>query len=446
MSSDYDVIVAGAGPAGSTAACSLAQAGYRVLVLGKKAFPRPKPCGGCLSRRVERLLPASILGQVVEDEITRARFYFHARGSWEVQTRQPAAYMVRRERFDSLLAQEAAKAGAVYSYESPLVSFETHDNRVEVKTPQTHHTGRYLVLAHGAYPLPSCPRLRPRGRLTYQALEGKSPLTAFRSPWPPGTVGIFLGHVSFGYGWVFPCRDQVSIGLCFLPKRERRPGLSLESFKEDLSPTLSLPRLKGHPLPCFDGRKRFYSKHRVVWTGDAAQLVDPFLGEGIYYALLSGQTAALAIGQALKGRQESLALYDQEVRRLITVDLTYALRLARWVYAAPRLFWWLLKKYPVIMDIYFDILRGHERYERFFWEIHKRVRHFSGFQWLLGEPKRPAPPETLPSQAFMGPARPPGPADPGSGHQRLRQSDKTQPPGSEAGRAGSFESGIKPYQ
>ena len=86
--------------------------------------------------------------------------------------------------------------------------------------------------------------------------------------------------------------------------------------------------------------------------------MDPFLGEGIYYSLHSGQTAAEVTHQALTWQQETLTLYDQEIRRLIISDFIYALRLAKWVYAAPQLFWWLLKKYPGIMEIYFDILKG----------------------------------------------------------------------------------------
>jgi geranylgeranyl reductase family protein len=391
-STDFDVIVAGAGPAGSMAAGHLAQAGDRVLVLEKKAFPRRKPCGGCLSRRVENLLPPDLLRQAVEEEITRARFFFRFQDVFEVQTGQTAAYMVRRERFDSLLAREAERSGAVFSYGTPLTSFEVGENRVLIRTPKGSLAGRYLVLAQGAYPGLPGPLPETRNRLTYHALEGRTRPAAFRSPWPSRTVGILVGQVSAGYGWIFPCGEEVSLGLCFLPRREKKPRHSLEGFKTGLSAVIVPPGLKGHPLPCFDGHKRPYSSQRILWVGDAAHLIDPFLGEGIYYALLSGRAAAGVIHQALRDGSASLAAYDREIRRLILSDLSYALRLARWVYAAPRLFWWLLKKYPVIMEIYFDILRGQEGYERFFWEIRKRIRRLTGLQWILGEPRRASRP------------------------------------------------------
>jgi len=388
---DYDVIIAGAGPAGSQAAITLSRAGRKVLVLEKKVFPRSKPCGGCLSKRVERFLPRRFLEEVVEGTINRVVFHFHPNEKWEYTSDQPAAYMVRRERFDLLLAREAAQAGAEIRFQTPLTSFREDAEFIEAFTPGQIFRARFLILAQGAYDTLPPSQRSSRSSLTYQGLEGRLKDSDQIKPWPKDTVAIHLGSLAFGYGWIFPCGDSLSVGLSFWPKKEKDPQSNIRKFREGSPGLKDRPRLKGHPLPCFDGRPRAYSRGRVLWAGDAARLVEPFLGEGVYYALWSGQLGAQTIHEALgKGRPE-LGGYDQALAQTLLPEFGYALRLARWVYTWPRLFWWLLKRHPGIMDIYFKILQGQESYGSFFLKLHKRVRRYTGLQWILGEPRRNVP-------------------------------------------------------
>jgi geranylgeranyl reductase family protein len=387
----YDVIIAGAGPAGSQAAITLSRAGRKVLVLEKKAFPRSKPCGGCLSRRVERFLPRHFLDAVVEGTISRVLFRFHPHQEWEYASDQPVAYVVRRERFDLLLCREASQAGAEVRFQTPLTSFQEEAESIEAVTPDQRFRGRFLILAQGAYDtLP--PALRSsRSSLTYQGLEGRLKRTETAGPWPSDTVAIHLGSVAFGYGWVFPCGDSQSVGISFWPKKEKHPQWGIRRFQQSCPGLPDRPPLKGHPIPCFDGRPRAYSRGRVLWAGDAARLVDPFLGEGIYYALWSGQLGAQTIHQALEKGRPDLGAYDQALAQTLVPEFGYALILARWVYTWPRLFWWLLKRHPGIMTIYFRILRGQESYGGFFWEFQKRMRRATGLHWILREPRRNVP-------------------------------------------------------
>jgi len=388
---DYDVIIAGAGPAGSQAAITLSRAGRKVLVLEKKVFPRSKPCGGCLSKRVERFLPRRFLDEVVEGTINRVVFHFHPNEKWEYASDQPAAYMVRRERFDLLLAREAAQAGAEIRFQTPLTSFREDAESIEAFTPGQSFRARFLILAQGAYDTLPPSQRSSRSSLTYQGLEGRLKDSDQIGPWPKDTVAVHLGSLAFGYGWIFPCGDSLSVGLSFWPKKEKDPLSGIRKFRTLLPGPQDRPRLKGHPIPCFDGRPRAYSRGRVLWAGDAARLVEPFLGEGIYYALWSGQLGAQTIHQALgKGRPE-LAGYDQALAQTLLPEFGYALRLARWVYAWPRLFWWLLKRHPGIMNIYVKILQGQESYGGFFRELQKRVRRYTGLRWIIGEPRRNVP-------------------------------------------------------
>ncbi|RPH88017.1 MAG: FAD-binding protein, partial [Desulfobacteraceae bacterium] len=164
---DYDVIIAGAGPAGSQAAITLSRAGRKVLVLEKTVFPRSKPCGGCLSKRVERFLPLRFLDEVVEGTINRVVFHFYPNETWEYASDQPAAYMIRRDRFDLLLAREAAQSGAEIRFQTPLTSFREEAETIEVFTPGQRFRARFLILAHGAYDTLPPSQRSGRSALTY---------------------------------------------------------------------------------------------------------------------------------------------------------------------------------------------------------------------------------------------------------------------------------------
>src|SRR3989475_9083558 len=107
----HDIIVVGMGPAGSSAATELAQAGLSVLGLEGKPMPRYKVCGGALSARTDRLLEPDY-HSVVEETIHRVRFQFAGAEAFEISSQEPMAYMVMRDRFDAYLCGKAREAGA----------------------------------------------------------------------------------------------------------------------------------------------------------------------------------------------------------------------------------------------------------------------------------------------------------------------------------------------
>src|SRR6476469_8534865 len=107
----FDVLVVGAGPAGSTAAYRLAEGGASVLLADKAKFPRDKPCGGGLTMRAVRLLPFEV-DPVVEDRTTRVRFGLDFARRFERRLEEPLVLMTQRARLDAFLAERAADAGA----------------------------------------------------------------------------------------------------------------------------------------------------------------------------------------------------------------------------------------------------------------------------------------------------------------------------------------------
>ncbi len=133
----YDLIVVGAGPAGSTAARTASKMGLKALILEKEAFPRYKPCGGALSDRAISLLDFSLPEELCERTITGARVHFK-----DVVTERHKGYrlltLVTRSSFDNFLLQKALDAGAKHATQKVLDFVERKDH-VEVLTDEGCH-------------------------------------------------------------------------------------------------------------------------------------------------------------------------------------------------------------------------------------------------------------------------------------------------------------------
>jgi flavin-dependent dehydrogenase len=121
----------------------------------------------------------------------------------------------------------------------------------------------------------------------------------------------------------------------------------------------------------------------ALLVGDAGHLVDPLFGEGIYYAVRSGQMAAESILDHVSDRRRSLADYEGAVRREIYQEFRVAVRMASIVYSYPRLCHRLLPRYQHIVMLYYDVLRGRETYQTFFARAKSVVK--SSFKELLLE-------------------------------------------------------------
>ena len=104
MNFDYDVIVVGAGPGGATAARFCAKAGLKTLLIEKERLPRYKPCGGCLSTKTVHLLGFD-LSPVIENTIYGAKFTYCSKDPFFIESKDPIAFLVMRDRFDQLLSQ-----------------------------------------------------------------------------------------------------------------------------------------------------------------------------------------------------------------------------------------------------------------------------------------------------------------------------------------------------
>ena len=386
----YDALVVGMGPAGATAAYQLSRAGLSVLGLDKATHPRYKVCGGGLSARIDRILEDDYKA-VVEHTIYGIQFSYRGADPFFLDSSSPIAYMVMRDRFDHFLVEKARRVGAVVHEDEPVTSCRQLPDGIEVTTDRGRYLAKVLIGADGANSLVA-QQLFP-GRRSRRMATLESEISIGPAPHYPGTgrALIDIGATPAGYAWIFPKQERLSIGVGDLRGGLASPKKIFDQFvqgEKGLAPW-KVPPPVGHPLPLFsepseDNREsiELVSGHALL-VGDAAHLVDPLFGEGIYYAVRSGQLAAESILNQFHDRQRSLADYEEAVRKEIYEEFRVAARMASLVYSYPYLCHRLLPRYQHIVMLYYDVLRGRETYQTFYVRAKSVVK--SSFKDLLLE-------------------------------------------------------------
>lgn len=360
MANHWDAIVVGAGPGGATAAYDLANAGARVLLLDRAQFPRDKPCGGGVLISAVRMLPFS-LDPVTEQTITAFRVRY--RRSWQFEHRfpKPLAIMTQRSRLDAFLCEQAQTVGADFRDASPVRALQ--DTSVTLANGDVHRA-ETIIAADGANGVVRRALGLPRLRAAV-ALEGNAPRAsqAVAEAWTDA-VGLELGSMPGGYGWVFPKADHCNVGLGGQPvagptlRQELSAYAGCEAFESD-----RLTDLRGHHLPLRDADSAL-AVGRVALIGDAAGLIDPLSGEGIGNAIRSGQLAAAAALDLAAGRTPDFTQYRHAVEREIEPDLHVARQLQALFHLTPWPYVQMLRHSERFWQAFCRIVRGDSSYSQ----------------------------------------------------------------------------------
>ncbi len=305
----FDAVVVGAGPAGSVTAHHLAAAGARTLLLEKTTFPRDKPCGGGVTGRAARLLPCSI-EPVVEDRIEVVDVRLGYRRAFERRACAPLVLMTQRRRLDAYLAEQAAFVGADVRDGVGVTDVREDGLAVDGREVST----RALVVADGANGTTGR-ALGLGGDVVHGvALEGNAPYPGSRYR---GRMVLELAVVPGGYGWVFPKADHVNVGVGgWESEGPRLRGHLARLCAEHGLDDAALSDVRGYRLP-MRRPDNTIARSNVALVGDAAGLVDPFSGDGMYEAFASARLAAAAVLDLLAGRAPSLDGYATAVARTI---------------------------------------------------------------------------------------------------------------------------------
>ena len=285
----FDAVVVGAGPAGSATAIRLARAGARVLLADRAHFPRDKPCGGGLTGRAARELPVDVT-PVVEDVVRTFEVRLGYRKRFERRSDEPLVLMTQRRRLDAFLAEQAAAAGAVFRDGVTVEGLTVGPDGAELRVGGSPVHARVLVGADGVNGRIARAAGLGGGIVYGIALEGNGPLRDTQR----GRATVELGVVPGGYGWVFPKEGHANYGVGGWAAEGPRLREHLRRLcSEHGVDAGALSDLHGRRLPI--RRTTEVARGPVLLVGDAAGLVDPLSGDGIYEALVSARLASEAI-------------------------------------------------------------------------------------------------------------------------------------------------------
>jgi geranylgeranyl reductase family protein len=378
----YDVIVAGGGPGGSAAAREAAAAGATVLLLDKAAFPRDKPCGGGVNVRAAALIPFD-LSPVVERTVTGVRFSLRTRGDFTRRYSRPLTFMTQRARLDAYLVEQAVGAGATLHERDAVRAVDPDRDGVTVRTARDSYRGRVLIGADGANGIVARSAGLDGQRDLAVAFEGNIRFAGEPPDEWLSTAALDLGLIPGGYGWLFPKGDHVNIGVggWKYTGPTLRAQLDRVTRHYGFSPT-QLSGLRGHHLPVRRRGSRIV-RGRVALVGDAAGLVDPLSGEGIYAALASGRAAARHALAAIDGRVDGLSSYEREIDRTLGPDLRASSQLQDLFNLAPPLYVALLRRSDLLWTLLCRIIRGEGDYAGFKRRAGPISLAIDGASWLV---------------------------------------------------------------
>jgi geranylgeranyl reductase family protein len=372
-SNHFDVCILGAGPAGSAASMYLSQHGVHHILIDKSEFPRDKVCGDALSGKVVYALNRVYPGLV--KQIVQNQEQYHP--SWGItfvspngkklnvpfkndieESEQAPGFIATRYEFDHFLFKNTQSSFSVVKSGVEATDIKFNSSGVNINlSDQTSISASILIDGTGAHST-LARNLGIQMELNHHSAGLRQYYSNVKGLHPQGFIELhFIKDILPGYFWIFPMPgNRANVGLGMLSAAISKNKVNLKKSLEKIireHPIISkrflnaeaLEKPKGWGLP-MGSKKRVISGDRLMLTGDAASLIDPFTGEGIGNAMISGKYAAETAIEALDANRFDsyfLKTYDFRVYKHLWPELNMSHQLQKMV-KYPWLFNFVVNK------------------------------------------------------------------------------------------------------
>jgi len=356
------VAVLGGGPAGSFAAERLAQAGLKTVLFDEK-LAWEKPCGGGLTYKAYSEYPFLLDNPCPKKLVHQTVIGAPKSGEARMDLSHPVVIYSRID-LNRMLLERAGHAGAAIE-QTRVLTIERRENGWRLRTRHGTAEADYCIVATGA----------------------RNPLRDVGTEWSPADTMSALGYyvpasqeridIQFlprleGYIWVFPRCGHLSVGICGKGEPAQKLRARLETYMEERGLPRKGATFYSHMLPsleCGGWRRNRVSGNGWMAVGDAAGMVDPITGEGIYYAMRSGDLASRVVLNDAHGILEKAAAYRAMVSREFTHDLEFAAMLAKRVFlgnfafrSVPQRMVHFMQRSQRFRDLMQDLFAGTQSY------------------------------------------------------------------------------------
>jgi geranylgeranyl reductase family protein len=361
----FDAAIVGSGPAGSVTASALSAKGMKVLLIEKKFLPRYKTCGGGIVNRVIKILPGSI-SQTFEKQFNSVEIIDHdADFHYKVNRNYPLVALTMRENFDFALIENAKLSGTTVIDNCELTGFELNKNYVHLNTSKGNYPARFLIAADGAQGVVSKIAGFNISKANLPAVEYELYVNDKDYLRLSSSIRFDFGIIPGGYCWVFPKSNHLSVGLGLFAVKSKKGNLN-EIFDRYIK-KLGLAEIKksekhGFIIPV-GIKKNKIANGRVLLTGDAAALADPFIAEGITSAVLSGKFAASAIIEGDMNPETVSDFYNKMIEDYLLPEIKAGLFLNKVFFQYPGLRAFLVRNCGVkFSEIIADVISDKRKY------------------------------------------------------------------------------------
>ncbi len=361
----YDVAVIGSGPSGASAAFHAARLGLKTLIIEKEALPRYKTCGGGFVFRGRKHMPFDI-SEVVESEFNNVDIVFADKNlKFKTERKDPIITMIMRDSFDHLIVKKAQEFGVDLLQGETLIEIKP-GKVAELKTTNEKIKARFVIAADGALsPTAKMAGWTTENRMMCPALEYELEVTDEEFENHKHSARFDIDAAPLGYGWSFPKKKHLSVGVGNFMKTKKNPKLReyYHKYVESIGiKNIITSSAHGFIIP-ISPRTDGFVKQNVFLIGDAAGFADPVTAEGISNAIYSGKLCAKAIAESDLDLHQAEQLYIEKLEAKMLPELRTGVKLSKLFYENKTLRNMMLKKFGQnFADAMTDVFMGDRTY------------------------------------------------------------------------------------